>query len=104
MRCIQLVAAVAVLSLSTHVSAKHLSTKREVAVENLTFKVEFDDKYATTSSKGSWMYAPVGARYYSLARKAVEIASGCKLIETSTYRAKLYATIAQWLAASFPAH
>ena len=83
----------AVTSITPVVASKSEKVVRMVKVEDMTFRVLVQGEYAKAASKGSAIYAPIGARYYALAKRAVEEASGCKVTDTNTNRANLYATL-----------
>lgn len=65
----------------------------KIEIEDLTFRVVIEGNYAKAASTGSAFWAPVGARYYSLAKRAIEQASGCLVVENNSYRATVYATL-----------
>lgn len=75
------------------VAGKGTKTVHMVKVEDITFRVLVEGHYAKVASKGSAWFAPVGARYFALARRAAEQASGCKVTETDNFRATLYVSL-----------
>lgn len=56
--------------------AKHIE---KIQIENITCRVVVTGDTAKVASTGSARFAPVGARYFALTRKAVEQVSGCKV-------------------------
>lgn len=70
--------------------AKHIE---KIQIEDITFRVVVTGDTAKVASTGSAWFAPVGARYFALARKAVEQVSGCKVTQTDNFRATMYASL-----------
>jgi len=81
------------LAASSSAYAKPEKIIEKVKVEDISFRVVVEGNYAKAASTGSAFWAPVGARYYALAKKAIEQVSGCQVVDNNSYRANLYATL-----------
>lgn len=74
-------------------AAKDAKLIEKVQIEDINFRVVVTGNTAKVASTGSAWFAPVGARYFALARKAVEQVSGCKVTQTDNFRATMYASL-----------
>lgn len=86
-------AAVTIVLSQPAIAAGEAKIIRKIEVEDITFRVVVTGNTAKVASKGSAWFAPIGARYFALARQAVEAVSGCRVTQTDNFRATLYASL-----------